>query len=373
MDLEFSDEQAALRDNVRAVITRVCPPSVVRAVFEGQPASPAIWITMVDLDWPGLAIAEEYGGLGSTFVELAIVAEELGRVTVPSPFLATSTQFTIAIAELGDEHARGRFLAPVARGKSTGTLAYAEHGRWTPDAVKTTAVQDGDRWRLDGAKHAVMDGATADEIVVIARGADGLGAFVVARNDIEVTPRPVLDPTTPIADLTLAGVEVPPDRVLAAPGSASVEDALERAVQQATVALAIATTATCRMIFETTLAYTKVREQYGRPIGSFQALQHRLADMYLAVERATALCYYAALAISEDAADRGTLSSGAKVGAGDCQRLVVEEGLQLHGGIGYMWESDLHFALKRAKAGNALFGDAVAHRAQIARQLGLTA
>jgi alkylation response protein AidB-like acyl-CoA dehydrogenase len=127
------------------------------------------------------------------------------------------------------------------------------------------------------------------------------------------------------------------------------------------------------VIFETTLAYTKVREQYGRPIGSFQALQHRLADMCIAVERATALCYYAALAIAEDADDRSTAASAAKVGAGDCQRLIVEDGLQLHGGIGYMWEADLHFALKRAKAGNALFGDAIAHRARLARQLGLTA
>jgi alkylation response protein AidB-like acyl-CoA dehydrogenase len=373
VDLELSEAQAALRDNVRSVLARSCPPSVVRAVYEGQAAPIELWQTMVELDWPGIAIAEQYGGLGSSFVELVIVAEELGRAMVPSPLLATTTQFATAIEELGDETARRRFLPSVARGTCTGTLAYGERGRWTADAIATTAQRIGEAWRLDGEKHAVLDGAAADEIVVIARSSQGIGAFVVANNDLQRTPRSVLDPTIPVADLQLDGVVVPPDRVLAEPGSSHVARALERVSQQATVALAAATTATCRTIFETTLAYAKVREQYGRPIGSFQALQHRLADMYLAVERATALCYFAALTIAEDAVDRAIAGSAAKVGAGDCQRLVVEEGLQLHGGIGYMWESDLHFALKRAKAGDALFGDSIAHRAHLARHLGLTA
>src|SRR5262249_23990978 len=153
-------------------------------------------------------------------------------------------------------------------------------------------------WRLDGEKHAVLDGASADEIVVIARAPEGLGAFVVERVDVDALPRSVLDPTMPVADLRLTGTVAPSERVLAPPGSEHVERALDRVTQTETVARAAATAATCRVIFETTLAYAKVREQYGRPIGSFQALQHRLSDMYLAVERATALCYYAALAIT---------------------------------------------------------------------------
>ena len=161
------------------------------------------------------------------------------------------------------------------------------------------------------------------------------------------------------------------DRVLAEPGTPGVERALARALQESAVALAAMTVGACRQIFETTLAYAKVREQYGRPIGSFQALKHRFVEMYLAVERATALAYYAALAIAEDAPNRATAAAAAKAAAGDCQRLLAEDGLQLHGGIGFTWEHDLHFWLKRAKTGDALFGDAVAHRAALARLLEL--
>ena len=139
------------------------------------------------------------------------------------------------------------------------------------------------------------------------------------------------------------------------------------------MALALATVGTCRRIFELTLEYAKVREQYERPIGSFQALKHRLADMYLAVERATALGYFAALTIAEDDPRRAEAAALAKAAAGDCQRLLVGDGLQLHGGIGFTWEHDLHFLLKRAKAGDALFGTAAAHRARLARRLGLVA
>ncbi len=181
----------------------------------------------------------------------------------------------------------------------------------------------------------------------------------------------MVDPTTPLADLALDGVTVPPDRVLVAPGAAGVAGALDRAGQEATVALAAATVGACRAIFERTVDYAKVREQYGRPIGSFQALKHRLADMYLAVERATALCYFAALTIAEDDPRRAEAVSMAKAAAGECQLLLVQDGIQLHGGIGVTWENDLHFLVKRALAGDALYGNAVHHRGRLARMLGL--
>ncbi len=371
MDLEFSESEAELRANVRSVLAGICPPSAVRAVYEGKGAPAAIWDTMVELDWPAVAIDPRHGGLGMGFVELAILAEELGRVVAPGPLLATATQYAPAVRELGDDAAAGRFLAPVAAGERTGTLAYGERGRWSPDAIRTTARREGAGWVLDGEKHAVMDGATADEVVVIARTAAGLGAFVVPGTAVDATPRAVIDPSLPIADLRLDGVAVTADRSLAEPGSPGIEESLARAAQEATVALATATTGTCRVIFETTLEYAKTRVQYGRPIGSFQALKHRLADMYLAVERATALCYFAALTIAEDTPDRARAAAAAKAAAGDCQRLVAEDGLQLHGGIGFTWEHDLHFWLKRAKSGDPLFGNAVAHRAALARMLGL--
>jgi len=160
--------------------------------------------------------------------------------------------------------------------------------------------------------------------------------------------------------------------VLLAPGP-QVEGKVTRALEVATVALALATVGTCRRIFELTLEYAKDRRQYGRPIGSFQALKHRLADLYLAVERATAVGYFAALTLAEEDERRGEAASLAKAAAGDCQRLVAREGLQLHGGIGFTWEHDLHLFLKRAKVGEPLLGSAAEQREKLARRLGLVA
>lgn len=377
MDLELSEDEAALRDNVRAVLASACPPSVVRAVFDGTGDAAALWGRMVELGWPGLAVAEQHGGLGLGTVEVVIVAEELGRAVAPGPFLATVTQFAPAVRELGaGGPLAADLLERVAAGAVTGTVAFAERGRWEAATVAATATEAGGGWVLSGSKDAVADGTTADEVLVIARaagttGADGLGAFVVPGDRLTATPRRVIDPTLPLADLTFDGVVVPADRVLAAPGTAGVADALDRASEEAAVALAAVTVGACRSVFERTLDYAKVREQYGRPIGSFQALKHRLADMYLAVERAASLCWFAALTIAEEDPRRAEAAAMAKAAAGECQRLVGEDGIQLHGGIGLTWENDLHFAVKRAMACAALYGNDVAHRARLARMFGL--
>jgi alkylation response protein AidB-like acyl-CoA dehydrogenase len=385
VDLEFSQEEAELRDNVRTVLAGACPPSTVRAIYEGKGDAGPVWDKMVELYWPALAIAEEHGGLGLGFLEVAIVAEELGRSAVPGPYLATVTQFAPAMREIGGgSPLAADLLGRVAAGEVTGTVALAEGGSWEPSAVRTTATRAADGgWVVNGTKDAVVDGAHADEVLVVARaegttGPDGLGAFVVPRSDLTAHPRRTLDPTVPLADLVLDGVVVAADRVLAAPGAATgaapgaaTAAGLDRACQEATVALATGTAGACRAIFERTVEYAKVREQYGKPIGSFQALKHRMADMYLAVERATSLCYFAALTIAEEDDRRAEAASMAKAAAGECQRLVVQDGLQLHGGIGYTWENDLHFLLKRAKIGDVLYGNAVHHRARLAEMMGL--
>jgi alkylation response protein AidB-like acyl-CoA dehydrogenase len=229
---------------------------------------------------------------------------------------------------------------------------------------------------LRGTKLHVLDGATADEVAVVARvegssGLDGLGAFLLPRAAVDATPVPTMDPTLGLATVVLDGVAVEHDRVLLDPGAPASTRALERAVEQATTAMALSTVATCRHLFETTLQYAKDRVQFGTPIGSFQAIKHRLADVYLAVEKASALAYFAALTIAEDDERRATATAMAKAAAGDCQRLAVRDGLQLHGGIGFTWEHDLHLLLKRAKAGDFLFGSAAAHRADLAVRMGL--
>ena len=378
MDLELSEEEADLRDNVRAVLGSICPPSAVRAVYEGKGDPGAVWAKMVELGWPALAVPEQHGGLGMGFVAVALLAEELGRAVVPGPLLATVSQFVPVVREAGSGSATAAdLMARVAAGELTGTVALAEDGRWEPAAVRATAQEAADGgWALAGAKCAVLHGAEADEVIVVARtagtaGVEGLGVFVVPHADLQLTPRSVVDPTLPLADIELDGVVVPAARVLAAPGAPEVVDALDRAGHEAAVALACCVVGACRVVFERTLAYAKVREQYGRPIGSFQALKHRLADMYLAVERATSLCYYAALTIAEEDPQRAQAASMAKAAAGECHELIARDGLQLHGGIGVTWENDLHFPVKRAIAAAALYGNAVHHRARLAGMLGL--
>ena len=169
MDLEFDQEQAALRDSVRDVVDGISPPSVVRAIYEGRGDAAQVWRQMVELDWPGLAIDAEYGGIGMGFLELAIVAEQLGRASVPGPFLSTATQFAPAISALGDGPTRQRLLPEVAAGRRTGALAVAEAGSWrTRDLGRTlSVVPDGSGWLLRGRKEAVQDGATADHVLVV--------------------------------------------------------------------------------------------------------------------------------------------------------------------------------------------------------------
>ena len=369
MDFEFTEDQLDLRDEARKVLESTCPPSLVRAVFEGEADGDDLWRELVALDWPGLGLSEEHGGVGLGFLEVGILVEELGRVVAPGPFLPTITQLAPLIRESGSSFR----LDDIAHGRCTGTIALAEDGQWRLDAVRTAARRAGDGWVLDGVKTHVIHGASADEIGVIARGDQGLGAFVVPGTDLRSTARHVIDPTLPMATLALRGVEVSGERVLVEPGRSAAETILRRALEESTVAMALSTVATCRTIFEVTLHYAKQREQFGKPIGSFQALKHRLADCYLAVERASALSYFAALTIAEDDPRRAVAASMAKAAAGDCQRVVVRDGLQLHGGIGFTWENDLHFALKRAKAGDLLFGNTASHRARLAELLGLAA
>ncbi len=377
MDLELSEDQQELRNAIRQVLEDQCSRKFVRTVYDEGASAEELWATMVKLDWPGLAIPEDLGGIGLTYVELALLAEELGRATAPGPLFATSTQFAPMVREAGSAEQQAAFLGAIVSDGRSGTLALAERDRFVLTDIATTARPDGNGWVLNGAKTAVFDGATADEIAMVARaqdssGRDGLGVFVVQGAAVRSSPRVVMDPTWPLADLAFDAVTVEADRVLVAPGDPRVVGVIERAVQEATVAVAASTVGACRRIFETTLQYAKDRVQYDRPIGSFQALKHRLVDMFLQVERATALVYFAALTIAEDDPRRAEATALAKIGAGDCQRLLALDGLQLHGGIGYTWEHDLHFWLKRAKSGEALFGTATAHRAELALLVGLT-
>ena len=376
MELEFSADQDELREGVRAMLVRECPMSLVREVVEEGASVDGLWKHMVDLGWPALTIAEEHGGLGLGAVELAVVVEELGRVAAPGPYLSTVTQFVPVVREAGTPDQQARFLAPVAEGTTTGALALAEPtAAFEPADVTTTATEAGDGWTLRGHKDAVLGGATADEIAIVARvegtsGDDGVGVFVVPSDDLNITAMTALDMTRGLARIDLDGTTVASDRVLGEPGPA-VATAVRRAVEESVAALALDTVGVCQTILDVTLEYAKHREQFGVPIGSFQAIKHKLADMLVVLERARATGYFAALTIAEDDERRSLAASTAKVAAGDCERKMGKEGIQIHGGIGYTWEHDMHLYVRHAKANGLLLGTAADHRARIADLLGV--
>jgi alkylation response protein AidB-like acyl-CoA dehydrogenase len=374
--LEFTAEQDELRDGVRAMLARECPIALVREVVEKGATPDALWAQMVELGWPALTVPERAGGLGMGAVELAVVVEELGRVVAPGPFVPTVTEFAPVVAEAGSAEQEKRFLGGVAAGEITGTLALVEdNGSVDAGRISSIASPDGDGFVLDGAKAAVLEAATADEIAVVARrpgtdGDDGVGAFVVPRAEVGIEPVDAFDASRPLARVILDGVRVGADRVLGEPGPATAA-AVRRAVEVAATALAVETVGAAQAIFDITLAYSKQREQFGVPIGSFQAIKHKFADMLVALERARATSYFAALTIAEDDDRRSLAASMAKAAAADCAALLAKEGIQIHGGIGYTWEHDMHLYVRRVKSNSVLFGNGAQHRARVADLIGL--
>jgi alkylation response protein AidB-like acyl-CoA dehydrogenase len=286
------------------------------------------------------------------------------------------SQFVPVIREAGSSEQQHRFLSAVAEGSITGALAITEHTTaFDPAGVRATATSDGDGWRLDGEKRFSLGAVDADEIAIVARldgseDDEGVAAFVVPRDDLEVTPVEALDATRNLGTIALDGVRVDGDRMLGEPGP-STATALRRALDEAVVALALETVGVSQTIFDVTLEYAKQREQFGVPIGSFQAIKHKFADMLVSLERARATGYFGALTIAEDDDRRALAASTAKTAAGDCERLLSKEGIQIHGGIGYTWEHDMHLYVRRAKTDGLLLGTASDHRARIADLLGL--
>jgi alkylation response protein AidB-like acyl-CoA dehydrogenase len=381
VELEFTSEQEELRDGVRALLERECPMGLVRTLVEkrwagGDENADDLWRQMVELGWPALTVPEDAGGLGLGAVELAVVTEELGRVVAPGPYLPTVAQYVPAVREAGDAEQRARFLGAVAEGTATGTLAIAETtASFDPARVTTVAEATADGYVLRGKKEYVFEPLVADELVVVARvpgttGDDGVGAFVVPRDAVGVTTLQSIDVTRVVGTVELRDVHVPAGRVLGEPGPATAV-ALRRALEEAVAAASVELVGTCQTIFDVTLDYAKQREQFGVPIGSFQATKHKFADMLILLERARATGYFAALTIAEDDERRSLAASMAKAAAGDATDRIAKEGIQVHGGIGYTWEHDMHLYVRRAKASAALFGTAPEHRARVADLIGL--
>jgi alkylation response protein AidB-like acyl-CoA dehydrogenase len=372
VDLDFTPEQEELRASVRAVLDRECSIAQVRELVEARVRGDDVgddaldrrlWRTTAALDWPGLTVPEERGGIGLGFVELAVLAEELGRALAPGPLVTTVTQLTPALRGVDGA---GEPLARVASGELTGTLALAEAGGWTLDAVSARAASDGGTWALSGRKRSVVEAGAVDEHAVVCRAGDRWAVALVPREAVEVALVRSLDPTRRVGELALDGVRVDRERMFLVD-----EGAIRRVVEEATIAMALDVLGACQVIFDTNMQYAHDRVQFGAPIGSFQAVKHKLANMFVALERARATAYFAVACVAEDDERRAVATAMAKAAAGDCQRLVASDGIQLLGGIGYTWEHDQHLYVRRAKAGDLLFGSAADHRRAIAASLGI--
>jgi alkylation response protein AidB-like acyl-CoA dehydrogenase len=376
MELELTTDQEELRDSIRAVLSRESPVGLARRVVDEGIRPDALATTLSGLGWPGLTVSEADGGIGLGMIEAGILAEEIGRVIAPGALLATVTQFVPAVREVGTAAQRTRFLGAVAAGEISGSLAIAEQrGSFDPAAVAATVVLDDTHAVLAGEKRFVVEGDAVDELVVVARepgtaGDEGVHALVVPVASVRTRPVHALDGTRRLVHVDLDGVRIERDRLLGDGGTTSAP-ALRRALEEATVAAALEIVGVAQTIFDVTLEYAKQREQFGVPIGSFQAIKHKFADMIVSLERARATGYFAALTIAEDDPRRTSATSVAKVAAGDCQRLLGQEGIQIHGGIGYTWEHDMHLYVKRAKSLEPLFGSTSTHRAHIADLLGV--
>ena len=368
MDFDFTQEQVMLRNLTREFMTRECAPRAVRAVMEDALGfSEATWQQMAEMGLQGLAIDAGYGGQGLGMVDLALVLDEMGRAAYPGPFFATTVLAAGAISASGNENQMARFLPDIAQGRTKATLALVEDAlSWSASGVRLRAERRGDGFSLSGVKRFVPFAHVADVILVVARtsaaGDDGTTVFAVSAgaNGVSQVPNVEMDRTNRTSTLKLDNVSVGADDVIGEVdhGWAVIGPVLERAA----IAAAAEMLGSARRCMDMSVEYAKVRQQFGQPIGMFQAIKHACSDMLLEVENAHAATYYAAWALDAGSPDAALAASAAKAYVGDASRKVCGSSIQVHGGIGFTWEYDLHLYFKHAKHFEPLYGDADFHR-----------
>jgi alkylation response protein AidB-like acyl-CoA dehydrogenase len=374
MDIGFSQEQEMLRDTARKFLDAACTTKFVRERMATPEAmTPEFWAQIAEQGWLGINFAEEDGGAGLGLVDLVVLMEEMGRAVMPGPYLATALLGGAAIREAGSPAQRREHLPRIAEGGLKATLAAIEpNARWDASGIMMTARQAGGGFSLSGTKLFVPDAHLADVIVVAARTRDGstledgVSLFLVQKDaaGLAITPMPSIDETRKLCELRLDNVAVPQSALLGELHQGW--PALARVYDGAAVALAAEMCGGAQRVLEMTVDYAKLRVAFGKPIGSYQGVKHKCADMLVEVENAKSLTYYAAWAVDEKQPDTPLAVSMAKAYASDASRKVSNAGIQLHGGIGMTWEHDLHLYMKRAKASEVAFGDATWHRERVA-------
>jgi alkylation response protein AidB-like acyl-CoA dehydrogenase len=371
VNFSFSDDQILLKNSVRAALDEQCKPEHVRAMFDDAKGySDHLWGEMAKLGWLGLPFPEEQGGAGLGLVELALVMEEMGRAAYPGPFFATVVLGGLGIMLGGAPAQRDKWLSAIAAGKARATAALLEeHLDWDPASITATAAKSGSGWTLSGLKRFVPWAHVADVVLVPARSPEGLSLFLVDPKASGVTLKPMvgIDLVSRWSEMRLDKVAVGADALLGQAGTAG--PLLESLLRRAAVMSSAEMLGAARRCLDMSVEYAKVREQFGQPIGSFQAIRHRCAEMLLEVENAHAAVYYAAWALTAGAEDAAVASSICKSYVNEAARKVCGDSIQVHGGIGFTWEYDLHLYMKRAKALEPLYGDTEYHREQIARHV----
>jgi alkylation response protein AidB-like acyl-CoA dehydrogenase len=376
MNFAFSEEQEELRRTVRQFLEAKSPSTEVRRLMETTEGyDPAVWDQMAgEMGLQGLAVPEEYGGQGFSFIELCIVLEEMGRVLLCAPIFSTVVLAANAILNSGTDAEKKALLPGIASGETKAALAFTEpNGKWDAAGITMEAARSGNDWTLSGEKMFVLDGHTADLIVVAARvagtsGTDGIAFFTVDAGAAGLTRTPLatMDQTRKQAKLEFANVAATP---LGEPGEGWA--ALSKTLDQAAVALANESVGGAQFVLDMSVEYAKVRVQFGRPIGSFQAIKHKCADMLLEVESGKSAAYYAAWAAAEDNDELPVVAALAKAYVSDAYFHCAAENIQIHGGIGFTWEHDAHLYFKRAKSSEIFLGDATYHRELLAQRIGI--
>ena len=376
MDFGFSEEQEMLRASARGLLDKECPPAAVRRLMEDERGhDPAVWKKMAGLGWTGLTIPEEFGGAGLTYVDLALVMEEMGRALLPSPFIWTAMAAE-AIRRAGSDAQKRAILPKIAAGETIATIAWMEPpGGWDAAGIKAAAQKNSDGFRLDGVKLFVNDAHLADLLIVAARsggaGEDGVTLFALdaRRAGIEIAPLKTMDQTRKLSEVRLNGVRAGADEVIGTVGGGW--KTLRETIDRGKVMIAAEMMGGAQKALEMSVEYAKVRVQFGRPIGSFQAVQHKCANMMVDVESAKSAVYYAAWAVSNEVAEAPLAAALAKAAASDAYRKVTADAIQVHGGIGFTWDHDLHLYFKRAKSSEFTFGDAAWNRELVAQGINL--
>ena len=371
MNFAFTAEQEELRRTVRSFLEDRSSEAEVRRLMQtAEGYDPLVWEQMGgQLGLHGVAIPEAFGGAGLSYVELVVVLEEMGRALLCAPYFSTVVLAANALLHCDDDTAKQDLLPGIAKGETIATLAFTEDsGRWDERGITLSAAKGPSGWTLDGHKSFVIDGHTASLVLVAARSGAGVSLFVVegGASGLTRTPLAIMDPTRRQARLEFAAV---PARLLGTEGSGW--RVLERVLDLASVALAAEQVGGAQRTLEMAVEYAKVRTQFGRPIGSFQAIKHKCADVLLEVEAARSATYYAAWAAAQLNDELPAVASLAKAYCSEAYTHAAAENVQIHGGIGFTWEHPAHLYLKRAKSSEFLLGDPSYHRGLVAERIGI--